>query len=237
MMVLHKHTQQVFRFFALLFITSLLFAPASVVLAADDATVNTVYLPFAASGGAVEMTEQSIQAAAVAPSNNKLQMLIPLYIFPLTAPNTLAPAWQKVIDAGNTHPNVPITVIVNPNSGPVKRTHRDFDHYLFAMKELKKASRPVRVLGYVPTKTRNGNNLSVMDVHNLIARWHNIYRDDNGQPLIDGMFLDQAPTGAYSIYEWDYYYNYAGHVQALSPTYEAVLNPGAPPMSITLATH
>ncbi|MEZ4870261.1 MAG: spherulation-specific family 4 protein [Caldilineaceae bacterium] len=230
MMVIHKHKQPFLRLCSLFFVLSLFFTPASVVLANDDDGANTIFLPLVTSGATEVAVNQDVQAASVEPSKDMVQMLIPLYIFPLSAPDTLKPAWNDVIAA---NAKIPVTAIINPNSGPVKANHQNFAPYLYAMQQLKNAG--VRMLGYVPTKTRwlNGQEvtLSILDVYNLIDRWHNLYRDDNGQPLIDGIFLDQAPS-AYDIYDFDHYENFAGHVRALSADYQVVLNPGVSPNEV-----
>ncbi|MFO1005604.1 MAG: cadherin domain-containing protein [Planctomycetaceae bacterium] len=112
-------------------------------------------------------------------------LIVPLYRYPVTAPGVLDPWWESIRTSASV--NNPITVIVNPSSGP-NVSGADLENYLFAIERLR--SNPyVRILGYVPTGYGDRPTAEVLaDVHT----YESVFRNrTTASPLIDGIFLDE----------------------------------------------
>lgn len=125
-------------------------------------------------------------------------LMFPFYIYPTQA------AIQPLISAKQQYPNVPMRVILNPNSGPGSSKNTD---YVNAVAQLKQAG--ISVLGYVHTSygARNKNT-----VKNEISRWWNWYKPD-------GIFLDEMGTNG------NYYTDLTNYAKGLGIQY-VVGNPG-----------
>lgn len=151
----------------------------------------TIYLPYIAKG---------CDLVPLTPSC--LQMLIPLYIYPdLGSQNS---AWDKVAAAASM---VPITVIVNPNSGPGMACDPIYDAGIEYLR-----AQGVTVVGYVFTNYGTRSSDAVKDDINM---YNSCYRP------IDGIFFDEVANGGF-----DYYNDLSGYVRAISNTHFVVLNPG-----------
>jgi len=108
-------------------------------------------------------------------------LMIPLYIYP-------GKAWNTLISAKNAYPNVPVIAIINPNSGP--GTSQD-STYVTKIAQLIAAN--ITVIGYDHT-TYGARSLS--DVKNDIDLYQSFY------PNIQGIFFDEmeATAGEESYY-------------------------------------
>lgn len=107
-----------------------------------------------------------------------LGLLIPFYIYPASSSNPFVPSppLQQVLDQKANFPNVPMRVILNPNSG----VGESFDqNYADATTMLQQAG--IEVLGYVFTSY---GKRSITTVENQITKWNTWY-----QP--NGIFLDE----------------------------------------------
>ena len=67
-------------------------------------------------------------------------LIVPLYAYPTN------PTWNALIQAKQSHPNVPIIAIINPNSGPGSSSDPS---YVSGIASLQSAG--ISVVGYVPT--------------------------------------------------------------------------------------
>ena len=117
-----------------------------------------------------------------------LQSIVPLYQYPLSAPNTLSPFWQQVLN--NATADHPVTAVINPSSGPLDPSPggADYANYITAM-TLLRANPNVRILGYVAT----GFGLtSAATILQRVGWYASGYKHPTtGASLVDGIFLDE----------------------------------------------
>lgn len=128
-----------------------------------------------------------------------LQVLIPLYIYPDAS-------WDEVAAAAN---QVPITAIINPNSGP--GTGGPDLPYQQGLNKLRAAC--VTILGYVYTSYGSRPLPEVkadIDQYDLYFNLH-------------GIFLDEVAS---SPDELSYYADLYKYVKSKADSYQVVLNPG-----------
>lgn len=71
-------------------------------------------------------------------------ILLPLYLYPTQG------AWNWVADAVSSYPQLPFTIIVNPNSGPGSLNSYPESQYIAGITNLTKHDN-VKLLGYVDT--------------------------------------------------------------------------------------
>lgn len=124
-------------------------------------------------------------------SDGSLELLIPLYQYPLSAPNTLSGWWQQVL-AGATA-ETPITIIANPGNGPVATTNPTFVDWISAL-SLMRSNPNIRILGYVKSLVSPGSD--VLRTPAEIMADVNAYGTDYRHPttnasFIDGIFVDE----------------------------------------------
>ena len=114
--------------------------------------------------------------------------IIPLYVYPLSAPRTLAVGWTAVINAKARHPTSDIWVIANPSNGPQARK-ADRVNYEYGMAALRAAG--IKILGYVATgyAGQATKSRSLATVTKDIATWYVNYTN---KP--DGIFLDEMAS-------------------------------------------
>jgi len=113
--------------------------------------------------------------------------LIPFYIYPTPI------AIQPLLDAKQQHPNIPMRVILDPDSGP--GTTQD-PVYVEAIKAMQLAG--IQVVGYVNT---DYNKRPIKEVISDITEWQTLY-----QP--DGIFLDRMGT------DLDYYVSLTKYIKS-----------------------
>jgi hypothetical protein len=137
-----------------------------------------------------------------------LGLLVPAYFYPSPG----GADWAQLTQAAS---QVPITAIMNPNSGP--GTAYD-PNYATAVNQLRDAGG--QVLGYVPT---GYGKVPLKTVETEIKEYHNWYH-------IDGIFLDEmaAPgaTAAQTRAIISYYSKLDSFIHNLQPSWNDVGNPG-----------
>jgi hypothetical protein len=123
-------------------------------------------------------------AAAPKPNDRRLQILMPLYIYP-TQPDKGKNAWQPLADAAK---KVPTTAIINPGNGPNGEPPNA--DYRRGITLLKKAG--VKVIGYVSTQYgKRPEQLVKADI------------DLYGSFQIDGIFLDETAGSTEQLAYYD----------------------------------
>ena len=127
-------------------------------------------------------------------------ILFPFYLYPT------AQALQPAISAHILYPNVPMRLILNPNSGPGAAKNTD---YVNAVTQLRAAG--ISVSGYVDT---NYGSIPIATVQAQIAQWVNWYSPD-------GIFLDQMALNH------PYYSAITAYAKSLGIKY-VIGNPGSP---------
>lgn len=114
-------------------------------------------------------TSVPLAPRASAQTSSDPGLLIPLYIYP-------GSAWNTIIQEKEAHPNVPITVVVNPDDGPGTTWSSTYDSWIVALRDA-----GINVLGYVPTEYAS---VSISAAESEIAAWKQMY-------WVSGIFLDQ----------------------------------------------
>lgn len=157
-------------------------------------------------------------------------IIVPLYIYPEPS------AWDPLFSLLSDFPDQPITLIINPNSGPY---HHDLPkRYLPAIRQLRQ-SKQVTLLGYIATKWLAKPVDQVIQEIEAYARWSELYGDE---VAMDGIFFDECtylPTGLseYTQYS-DCVYAQSWHASSQQDEADAarvatkgkvVLNPGCVP--------
>lgn len=147
-------------------------------------------------------TAPSTDLCALTPvSSEPLKIMVPLYVYP-------GAAWDTLIAAAS---KVKILAIINPNSGPVATVDNAYSTY---MTKLKNAG--IEMVGYVYTNWGNRDlNAVKADIDTYATKY----------PLITGIFLDEGATEAGKIPFYTQVYNHIkskGHVHV-------ILNPGVVP--------
>jgi Spherulation-specific family 4 len=102
-------------------------------------------------------------------------VLIPLYVYPANVFTNAT--YNGVIDIAKAHHRIPVTVVLNPSSGPGEVVD---GNYSAAIRRLQGAS--ITVLGYVHASYAARSS---SDIQADIDVWLNLY------PVIDGIFIDE----------------------------------------------
>jgi hypothetical protein len=129
-------------------------------------------------------------------------VIIPLYSYP-------GSAWNAVIQLKLAYPSVPITVIVNPATGPGGSIDPNYATWI---NDLRSAG--VNVLGYVYTSYAARSSSSVMADINSYKTWY----------AVNGIFLDEMSN---VIGQQSYYSALTSYAHSLG-LLTVVGNPGAP---------
>ena len=132
-----------------------------------------------------------------------VELLVPAYF------DATDPAWARLADAAR---RVPLTVILNPDSGPGDPPDPDF---LADVVAIRKAGG--RVLGYVHTSY---GNRAFGDVSDDIIKYWKFYP-------IDGIFIDEM-TNDDNASDYAYYGEIYRFIKHFNPGLRVVGNPGAP---------
>jgi Spherulation-specific family 4 len=142
------------------------------------------------------------------PSEDCLRILIPLYIYPTHyQPETYA--WQHLILA---QPHVPITAVINPNSGPDNGSPNQ--DYSQGLADLRAAH--ITLLGYVSTRYGERN---IAEVKREVDLYNQYYE-------VNGIFLDEAASSSTQLEYYQELYTYIRAKPALS---QVILNQGTQP--------
>ncbi|MGB0387818.1 MAG: spherulation-specific family 4 protein [Ardenticatenaceae bacterium] len=143
--------------------------------------------------------------ARVPATGTQLQILIPLYNYPnWYDPNTYI--WDDVAAANS---QVPITAIINPNSGPGGGAPNA--DYVTGLGHLRDAG--VTIVGYVPTNYGDRLASDVKADVDLYDQHFNIH----------GIFFDEAASGADKL---SYYQDLYAYVKARPNLDKVIINPG-----------
>jgi Spherulation-specific family 4 len=135
----------------------------------------------------------------------KLQILLPLYIYPNWYDKNKY-AWKQVIAAAK---KVSIIAIINPNSGPNNAPPNT--DYQQGIKDLHQAG--IKVVGYVPSNYSNRDIQAVKIDIDLYTKYFQI----------DGIFIDEAAS---SIEKASYYQQLYKYIKSKSIAYKVIINPG-----------
>jgi Spherulation-specific family 4 len=135
----------------------------------------------------------------------KLQILLPLYIYPNWYDKDKY-LWKQVIVAAK---KVPITTIINPNNGP-NNAPPNLD-YQQGIKDLHQAG--VKIVGYVPTNYTKRDLQAVKTDIDLYLKYFNI----------DGIFIDEAANTPDKL---NYYQQLYQYIKDRSIAYHVMINPG-----------
>jgi Spherulation-specific family 4 len=145
--------------------------------------------------------------------HSKLQILLPLYIYPNWYDKHKY-VWKQVIIAAK---KVPIVVIINPNNGSNGAPPNP--DYQQGIKDLHQAG--VKILGYVPSNYANRDLQAVKaDIDVYLQHFK-----------IDGIFIDEAASkeDKFNYYQQLYQYikSRSPHISTkVSSQYQVVINPG-----------
>lgn len=156
------------------------------------------------SSATIGLTEQKIVNQS-ASRNPKLQILLPLYIYPNWYDKSKY-AWKQVITAAK---KVPIVAIINPNSGP-NNAPPNAD-YQQGIKDLRQAG--VQIIGYVPSNYAKRDLQAIKADIDLYTKYFQV----------DGIFIDEAAS---SIDKSKYYRQIYQYIKSTSAQYNVVINPG-----------
>jgi uncharacterized phage-like protein YoqJ len=135
----------------------------------------------------------------------KLQVLLPLYIYPNWYDKNKY-AWQQVIAAAK---KVSIVAIINPNSGPNNAPPNT--DYQQGIKDLHQAG--IKVVGYVPSNYSNRDIRSVKTDIDLYLKYFKV----------DGIFIDEAAS---STEKANYYQQLYQYIKSKSTSHNVIINPG-----------
>jgi hypothetical protein len=137
--------------------------------------------------------------------NRPTGLLVPAYFYP--AGGAKDARWQQLADAARA--GVPMTVIVNPASGPGKVTD---PNYTAVIDRVQKAG--VTTVGYVTTSYARR---PAADVLADVKTWLKLY------PTTQGIFLDEQPSGAAEVAA---YIELCESIRRLNPKLKILSNPG-----------
>ena len=152
----------------------------------------------------VGVTEQKI-LNTTSTRHPKLQILLPLYIYPNWYDKNKY-VWKQVIAAAK---KVSIVVIINPNSGPNNAPPNT--DYQQGIKDLHQAG--IKIVGYVPSNYSNRDIRSVKTDIDLYTKHFKV----------DGIFIDEAAS---STEKASYYQQLYQYIKSKSITYNVIINPG-----------
>lgn len=137
--------------------------------------------------------------------SSKLQILLPLYIYPNWYDRDKY-LWKQVVLAAQ---KVSIVAIINPNNGP-DRSPPNSD-YQQGIKDLHQAK--VKIVGYVYSNYSNRDLQSVKsDIDLYLDRFN-----------VDGIFIDEVTSTKDKL---DYYQQIYQYIKSKSKQYQVIINPG-----------
>jgi Spherulation-specific family 4 len=135
----------------------------------------------------------------------KLQILIPLYIYPNWYDRDKY-LWSQVIVAAK---KVRVLAIINPNNGP-DRAPPNSD-YQQGIKDLRQAG--VKIIGYVPSDYARRDLQAVKADIDLYTNYFKV----------DGIFIDEVTS---NLEDLSYYHKLYQYIKTISPQYLTIANPG-----------
>lgn len=153
-----------------------------------------------------------LSACCSAAFAGELSILLPLYSYPNWYAGAAAYEWDDVASAAS---QVPITAIINPNSGPNGGPPNA--DYIHGMSDLMAAG--VTMVGYVYTSYGNTTLRPLLDVQHDI----DLYDQHFATHGISGIFLDEASNDPAKAPYYAALYNYIKSKPHLS---KVITNPG-----------
>jgi len=145
-------------------------------------------------------TALSFAAWAATPAH-ALELLVPGYFYP----STHVAQWQSLVETAQQQP---LSVIINPNSGPGSTVNSD---YQAVIADLHAAG--ATLYGYVSTAWGT-RDLSAVTAD--LDAFNSMYD-------IDGFFLDEMATGTNML---GHYSEISDHITDISPALRTIANPG-----------
>jgi hypothetical protein len=130
---------------------------------------------------------------------------VPLYMYP---GGTGWTHWQKVIDAKNAHPSVPVVTSINPSSGVGSSKNTAFVNGITKLK-----AADITVIGYVYTDYGSRDINAIKSEISKYKDWYNV----------DGIMFDEMSNSAGKI---EYYRQLDDYAKSIGMTYTKG-NPGA----------
>lgn len=158
----------------------------------------------ARSGKSIALPTQITQVSQPNHSD-KLQILLPLYIYPNWYDQDKY-LWKQVVLAAQ---KVSIVAIINPNNGP-DRSPPNSD-YQQGIKDLHQAK--VKIVGYVYSNYSNRDLQAVKSDIDLYLNYFNV----------DGIFIDEVASTKEKL---DYYQQIYQYIKSKSKQHQVILNPG-----------
>ncbi|MCA9030549.1 MAG: cadherin domain-containing protein, partial [Planctomycetaceae bacterium] len=128
-----------------------------------------------------------------------VQLILPMYQYPLSAPNTLSPWWQQAFDGASA--TTPLTIIANPNSGPISASDSGYADWITGLTKLR-TNPYIRILGYVRTRVSPESSTvrtSVEILADVDAYGAGFKHPTTGASLIDGIFLDEMSNNSTDV--------------------------------------
>jgi hypothetical protein len=111
---------------------------------------------------------------AASTSGSGTGIIIPLYIYP-------GSAWNTIIQSKQSNPTVPITVVVNPGNGPGSSKSATYASWIPKMQ-----AAGITVIGYVPTSYAARSTSSIESNISTYKSWY----------AVNGIFLDEMSNKA-----------------------------------------
>ncbi len=145
----------------------------------------------------------------------RLGLLVPSYFYPGTGgPGRVGDGWAAMTAAAS---QVPVTAILNPNSGPLPGPPDP--NYVGAMTNLENAGG--HVVAYVYTDNGNENGTAPLaTVEGQIATYISQYGKLINGFFLDGMFITPSTLS--------YYQSLTSYIKGLGASYTIIGNPGQP---------
>ena len=156
------------------------------------------------------------------PPRQPLEVLVPAYF----NAGSNSP-WEQLISGARSHPDVPITAILNPTNGIFTDTDTEFVNAIKAFKATSTSGNR-QVIGYVSTDYGNNSRRSRADILANVNNYLAKYPLTDGVTLIDGIFLDEmAATNDRLPFYRDIY----DDIKAVNPRLRVIGNPGTFPIA------
>ncbi|KAI5474369.1 C6 transcription factor [Pseudohyphozyma bogoriensis] len=159
-------------------------------------------------------TVKTTTAAKTTSSSSVTGVLFPIYF----DPSSTTDCYSELTTAAAAYPDIPWTLILNPNSGPTTDTT---DGILACIPSLRAALPNAKLVGYVSTSYGDRAASEVEGYVDTYASWSTFTEDGTAIP-IDGIFFDETDGSKYSTYET--YSTYAKSKFGDAAT--IVMNPG-----------
>lgn len=132
-----------------------------------------------------------------------IEIVVPAYFYPSSSGSD----WGDLDTAAQ---RVPITAIMNPNSGPGNSLNSDYTNVVDSLR-----AEGGRVIGYVSSSYANRPLQQVLDDIDKYAAWYDI----------DGIFVDEMTNDSQTSH-LDFYQSVYDHIKSIDAGWEVMGNPG-----------